>query len=173
MNGELSTVHRRPSTRQLRHQFWCQSDSQTVRMSDPLMLAMSQSGIIETEFPDSHQIVPVKPVKMSTVVLPKRVLQGLTNVNPQRIMLTGKWKEESGVSPTIIRLKRPGPGELQGNPKRLKVTMNNNQHTPAEYGLMEPRSFGMMEPVLSRIFGGTFDTSAAFNVQVCLVVLHD
>ena len=144
-------------------------------MSDPLMLAMSQSGIIENNFPFSHQIVPVKNVKIiqpsyilpkriiqtPTYALPQRIFQARNYVLPQRIRLAGKCKEESVVSPTIISLKRPGigpPGELQGNPKKLKVAMNNNQGTLAQ--------FGMMDPVLSQIFGGRFDSSVAFNVQV-------
>ena len=144
-------------------------------MSDPLLLAMSQSGIIENNFPSSHQMVPVKNVKIiqptyilprriikaPTYVQPQRIIQAPTYVLPQRIQLAGKCKEESGVSPTIISLKRPGtgsPGELQGNPKKVKVAMNNNQGTLAQ--------FGMMDPVLSQIFGGRFDTSVPFNVQV-------
>ena len=124
------------------------------------MLAMSESGIIENKSPGSHQI-PVKPTKMSTVVLPQRIIQASAKVVPQRIQLRGKRNEESGVSPAFIRLKRPGsglPGDLEGNPKKLKPTTNNNPPTPAE--------FGLTEPVLSQIFRGTFDTSVAFNVQV-------
>lgn len=139
------------------------------------MLAMSQSGIIENNFPvkNKEQIIPVnvKPVKISTFVLPKRIIEAPsnvlskriiqipTNVLPPRIQLKplATVKEESGFSRKIIRMKRPSsPGDLEGNSKKLKPMMNNNP----------PPKFGMLEPVLSQIFEGTFGGSEAFNVQV-------
>ena len=110
------------------------------------MLAMSQSGIIEnSNIPDTQQILPVKQIKMSTPVpaLPKRIILVPRNNPTKRIQL-------KPVSPTTIRLKRPG-SELEGTPKKLK--------------LRNPAEFELKGPVLSRIFGRTFDNSP-FKVQV-------
>ena len=124
-------------------------------MSDPLMLAMSQSGIIQKNVPDNKQILPVKQIKISNFVLPKRIIQAPSNVLRKRIQLKplAIVKEDSGV---FTRMKRPGsgsPGDLEGNSKKLKPMMNN-------IWMMN------MEPVLSQIFGGTFARTEAFNVQV-------
>ena len=135
-------------------------------MKDPLMLAMSQSGIIANNIIENQkeQILPVKPIKMSSVVLPKRIIKVPSNAS-QRLQLRplSVVKAENEGPQTIIRLKRPSSsslGNLEGNSKKLKPLMNNNN-------LAE---FGLKGPVLSQIFRGTFDTSVSFNVQVCSVV---
>ena len=131
------------------------------------MLAMSQSGIIANNIIENQkeQISPVKPIKMSSVVLPKRIIKVPSNAPSQRLQLRplSVVKAENEGPQTIIRLKRPSSsslGNLEGNSKKLKPLMNNNN-------LAE---FGLKGPVLSQIFRGTFDTSVAFNVQVCSVV---
>ena len=130
------------------------------------MLAMSQSGIIANNIIENQkeQILPVKPIKMSSVVLPKRIIKVPSNAS-QRLQLRplSVVKAENEGPQTIIRLKRPSSsslGNLEGNSKKLKPLMNNNN-------LAE---FGLKGPVLSQIFRGTFDTSVSFNVQVCSVV---
>ena len=102
---------------------------------------------------------------MSSVVLPKRIIKVPSNAPSQRIQLRPLTvvKAENEGPQTIIRLKRPSSsslGNLEGNSKKLKPLMNNNN-------LAE---FGLKGPVLSQIFRGTFDTSVAFNVQVYSVV---
>ena len=131
------------------------------------MLAMSQSGIIANNIIENQkeQIIPVKPIKMSSVVLPKRIMKVPSNAPSQRLQLRPLTVKAESEGPQTIRLKRPSSissslGNLEGNSKKLKPLMNNNN-------LAE---FGLKGPVLSQIFRGTFDTSVAFNVQVCSIV---
>ena len=129
------------------------------------MLAMSQSGIIANNIIENQkeQISPVKPIKMSSVVLPKRIIKVPSNASQRLQLRPLTVKAENEGPQTIIRLKRPSSsslGNLEGNSKKLKPLMNNNN-------LAE---FGLKGPVLSQIFGGTFDTSVSFNVQVCSIV---
>ena len=113
-------------------------------MSDPLMLAMSQSGIIEnSNIPNNQQILPETKIKIATPVLPKKIILVPRTALPQRIQL-------KPLSLPSMRLKRPG-SHLEGTPKKLKPT--------------NPAEFGMRGPVISKIFGRTYDNSP-FKLQV-------
>ena len=96
-------------------------------MADPLMLAMRQSGIIETSHPQNQ-------IKMSTVLLPKR----------------------------IIRASRSGQRHFLSSSVDKKINRNNSGSS------INPKNYELINPVLRRIFAGTFPTGVAFNLQVIL-----
>ena len=97
-----------------------------ITMADPLMLAMRQSGII-----DSSQSVKQKQIKMSTVLIPKRTIKTSRSRQIERL--------SSGVG--------------------KKINRNTSGST------IKPENYDLIDPVLRRIFAGTFHT-ASFNVQV-------
>ena len=122
-------------------------------MVDPLMEAMAQSGIIESHITPTP--VTQIPIKMSTVLLPKRIISRSASL--KRSYLTVKSELPSKGVNTYFQ------AESLSSSKRVKL--NNNEGPVKPYSQLKPANYELRAPVLRHIFSGTFH-SAAFNVQV-------
>ena len=99
-------------------------------------MAMRQSGII-----DSSQPVKQKQIKMSTVLIPKRTIK----TSRRRLPSTDN---------TLLQVERLSSGVGK------KINRNTSGST------IKPENYDLIDPVLRRIFAGTFHTATSFNVQV-------
>ena len=122
-------------------------------MVDPLMEAMAQSGIIESHITPTP--VTQIPIKMSTVLLPKRIISRSASL--KRSYLTVKSELPSKGVNTYFQAESLSSGK--------RVKLNNNEGPVKPYSQLKPANYELRAPVLRHIFSGTFH-SAAFNVQV-------
>ena len=109
-------------------------------MVDPLMEAMTQSGIIDGNVTEDN---PLNNLKKSTLVLPKRFLEA----------------SRSGHS-SWFRVKSEIPS------KRLRVERMNEGPVKTSGSQIKPADYELRAPVLRHILAGTFYTATAFNLQV-------
>ena len=129
----------------------------SLKMSDPLMLAMSQSGILTDDFKPITSEPPRKRLP-GQMILPKRVV---------RIPLPAP----SDPSLTALSLKRPAPALtsdslLEDAHKKIKLRLNNNEGSLPPRLHLRRADLSLLEPVLQSLLAGTVSKSKVFNLQL-------
>ena len=147
-------------------------------MSDTLLLAMSQSGIIGDDFEvtENKRVQNVTTMNLSNVLLQKRNVEFpsiVQTVKTQQSFKAIQGSAYGSVPGRILRLKRPSlSNDLQSAHKKIRVKLNNNEAVNKKpgynigYSKAVPMDFDMKEPVLYHIFTSTFNSTAPFNVQI-------
>ena len=140
------------------HSSFRSSTSPVVRMVDPLMEAMTQSGIIDGKTREDNTVTPA--VKMSTIVLPKRLLLSSRSTH-------SSWLKNFKAGTSSKRDNTYLQSERLSSGVQKKVKLNNNEGSvTSSSSQFKPANYELRSPVLRRIFAGTFHTGTTFNVQV-------